>query len=432
METPRSAVIPVRVEHALRSTLGSHRTWGSALAVTLVLLLPGASVLRQASPVADGELSGQVRVSQQSSASAAQAVKARAAAKAKATAAAKAKAAARAKARAAAKAKAAARKAAAKAAKAKAAAMAGAPESVRLAGLNGDRSGLGWASGVYVGGSDPAKVAAFATWRGRPVDVVVDWAARRTWDDVINPDWLYDAWAGTPYTKTFGIAPLPEGDASATMAGCAAGSYNSKWHQFGKNIVDAGLGTGTVIRLGWEFNGNWYKWQAKDPGQFAECWRQIVGTVREVAPGLLWDWTVNRGTGQAVADARLAYPGDDYVDVVGVDSYDMWPAATDEAGWQQQYAGGYGLKFWSDFAAAHGKKLSVPEWGVYPGPGANGHDGGDNPFYIAKMKSFFAAEGSRLAYESYFNTDEAYYAGSLYGPTQNPIAAAKYRALFGR
>jgi hypothetical protein len=282
---------------------------------------------------------------------------------------------------------------------------------------------------VYVGGSSPAKVAAFAAWRGRPVDVAVDWAARQTWDDVINPDWLYKAWAGTPYTKVFGVAPVPEADAGATMAGCAAGTYDAKWRQFGDNIVAAGLGNGTVIRLGWEFNGNWYKWQASNPAQFARCWQQIVGTVRQVAPNLVWDWTVNRGAGQSVADARLAYPGDAYVDVVGVDSYDMWPGATNEAAWQQQYAGAYGLKFWSDFAAAHGKKLSVPEWGVYPGPGGGGADGGDNAFYVAKMEAFFRSQGSRLAYESYFNFDGAYYAGSLFGPMQNPDAAAEYHHL---
>jgi hypothetical protein len=151
-----------------------------------------------------------------------------------------------------------------------------------------------------------------------------------------------------------------------------------------------------------------------------------------VAPGLVWEWTVNRGVGQAVADARVAYPGDDYVDIVGVDSYVMWPAATSEAGWRQQYAGVFGLRFWSDFAAGHGKRLSVPEWGVYPGPGGGGHDGGDNGFYIAKMETFFAGEGDRLAYEAYFNFDGAYYAGSLYGPTQNPIAAAAYHHAIAR
>ena len=72
----------------------------------------------------------------------------------------------------------------------------------------------------------------------------------------------------------------------------------------------------------------------------------------------------------------------------------------------------------------------MPEWGVYPGTAHAGHNGGDNPRYIAKMRGFFAAQGRRLAYEAYFNESDGYYAGSLFGPAQNPAAAAKYRALW--
>jgi hypothetical protein len=279
-----------------------------------------------------------------------------------------------------------------------------------------NRSGLPWASGVYARGQGPSGIAAFATWRGRANDVVVDWPSRQTWDDVINPSWLFRTWAGTP-----------EADAGATMAGCAAGDYNEKWRQFGSNIKTAGLDSTTIIRLGWEFNGNWYKWAAYDPGQFAQCWRQIVTSAEQTAPALRWDWNVNRGPGQSVVDARKAYPGDGYVDIVGVDSYDAWPGARDEAGWAEQYSGDYGLKFWADFAAAHGKRLSVAEWGNYPGPATAGQSGGDNPFYINKMVAFFRSQGSNLAYEAYFNESASYFAGAIFAPTQVPSAAAAYR-----
>jgi hypothetical protein len=143
----------------------------------------------------------------------------------------------------------------------------------------------------------------------------------------------------------------------------------------------------------------------------------------------LWDWNVNRGKGSSVTDARRAYPGDAYVDIVGVDSYDMWPGVTSEADWARQYSGPFGLKFWSDFARAHGKRISVPEWALYP---ANaGSNGGDNAFYISKMRGFFKSQGSHLAYEAYFNESAPYVSGSLFGPTQNPAAAAKYKSLFG-
>jgi hypothetical protein len=68
---------------------------------------------------------------------------------------------------------------------------------------------------------------------------------------------------------------------------------------------------------------------------------------------------------RSVADA---YPGDDMVDIVGVDFYDMYPAYPDRAAWDAgfrstQNGGPRGLGTWLEFAKAHGKRLSVPEWG---------------------------------------------------------------------
>jgi hypothetical protein len=411
-----------RIELALGRAFSNRRVWGGAIAVALVLVVPGASMLQSPVTVTDGGLSGASlaplerysdshRLAQPDSGESSAAARARAKAKASASAIA----------------------AAAEKATIEAPAKTTRPTTPtgNTGRLNTELSGMPWVSGVYARGQGVAGVEAFGDWRGARVDVVVDWPARQTWDDIVNPTWLYNTWKNTPYTKVFGVAPVPEGDSSATMAGCAAGSYNDKWRQFGTNIKAAGLAGETVIRLGWEFNGDWYKWQANDPGQFAECWRQIVTSAESTAPALLWDWNVNRGKGASVVDARQAYPGDGYVDIVGVDSYDMFPGVKTEADWAKHYSGAFGLKFWSDFARSHGKKLSVPEWGVYPGPSSSGSNGGDNPLYISKMQSFFKSEGSHLAYESYFNESSSYIASALFGPEQNPAAAAKYNALFG-
>ncbi|GAA3616925.1 hypothetical protein GCM10022223_36790 [Kineosporia mesophila] len=301
---------------------------------------------------------------------------------------------------------------------------------IGLANLSDKASGLGWASGLYMPGSSAGNAAAFGKWRGAGVDVVVDWPARASWDDLINPEWLYDSWKNTSYTKSFGFPPFPED--GSTLSQCASGAYNDKWKQIATNIKAAGLDDTSVIRLGWEFNGDWYNWQANDPAAFAECWRQVVGAAESVAPALTWDWNVNRGVSAGQADPAKAYPGDKYVDIVGVDSYDMWPGATSESAWDEQLNGKQGLTYWANFAKNHGKKISVPEWGVYPGTAHAGNNGGDNAFYIAKMKAWFESLGSQLAYEAYFNEPASYYAGSIFGEVQNPNAAAKYKALWGK
>jgi hypothetical protein len=421
-----------RFNSKLGQAVSNRRVWGGVLALALVLVVPGVALIKNDVKGAELSLTGDSR-----NADALQELPdATASDKPNGTATSDTTSPATAAARAKAKAKAAAGQIALTAAKVTGDGTPRAktkdakkPTAGSTGRLNSGLSGLPWVSGVFPAGAGTAGVQAFGDWRGSDVDVVIDWSPRQSWNDVINPDWTYSQWKGTPYTKVFGVAMLPEGEGDATMAGCAAGSYNDKWREFGTNIRNAGLDGESVIRLGWEFNGDWYKWQAGNPDEFAECWRQIVGSAESTAPALLWDWNPIRGAGKSVVDPRKAWPGDSYVDIVGVDAYDMWPGATDEASWAEQYSGAYGLKFWSDFAKDHGKKISVPEWGLYPTNTAS--TGGDNAFFISKMQGFFKEEGSHLAYESYFNEKAAYIASSLFGPEQNPIAAARYKSLFG-
>jgi Glycosyl hydrolase family 26 len=420
-----------RAEVGAGRVLSNRRAWGAALAVTLVLVVPGASVLNRAPAIIadDSLLSGgaDFQASQQFPTTAPVTTAPDDAATAEATATATA-AAARAKATAAAAATTrAAGKTSPSSRRTSAPASRSRDTSGPLPGISGARSGLPYASGLYMPGSKSSNAAAFGDWRGRDVDVVVDWPARQNWDDIENPDWLISAWKNTPYTKVWGVAPIPE-DGSSSLASCAAGNNNSHWRTFGQNMKNSGYSNQIVIRLGWEFNGNWYAWSAKNPAEFAGCWRQIVGTVSAIAPDLRWDWNVNRGP-NSVANAADAYPGDQYVDIIGIDSYDQYPGVKSEADWQTQYSGPQGLKRWVDFAKAHGKPFSVPEWGLYPTRGSNG--GGDNALYISKMLDFFKANEANLAYEAYFNEPATYYQGAIFAPSLNPQAAARYKSLLG-
>jgi hypothetical protein len=274
-------------------------------------------------------------------------------------------------------------------------------------------------------------VAGFGAWRGRPADVVTAWGNRATWNDITDPAFVYRQWQGAPQTLALGVAMLPEHVAGVSLAACAAGDYNSYWRQFGTTIASYGLGS-SVIRLGWEFNGDWYAWQATSPATWAACWRQVVTSARATAPNLQWDWNVNRGVSAGLADPTLAYPGDAYVTTVGVDSYDMWPGATTAAGWQAQLNGPQGLNYWLTFAKAHGKQLAVPEWGSVT---TGGSPGGDNPAYVNDMDNFFTANAPAIAYESTFQSATVggnYGTSGTYGGTSTPVpnAAAAYAKDF--
>ena len=109
--------------------------------------------------------------------------------------------------------------------------------------------------------------------------------------------------------------------------------------------------------------------------------------------------------------------------MVGIDSYDWWPAATTAAGWNEQLNGKQGLNYWLEFAKAHGKKLSVPEW-------ANARYGrsvgGDDPQYVRDMRSFFSANARYLSFEAICQSPIGWYAGGRLMPK----AAAVYTTVF--
>jgi mannan endo-1,4-beta-mannosidase len=67
-----------------------------------------------------------------------------------------------------------------------------------------------------------------------------------------------------------------------------------------------------------EMNGNWFWWDGKDPGTFKQLWRQMFDyfTKTKGLDNLLWVYAPNHGTNTAVY-----YPGDRYVDLVGLDAY---------------------------------------------------------------------------------------------------------------
>jgi Glycosyl hydrolase family 26 len=78
-----------------------------------------------------------------------------------------------------------------------------------------------------------------------------------------------------------------------------------------------------LFRPWWEMNGGWYSW-GQDP-DFIAAWRHFHDlVVAEGATNVTWAWVVNtiwEEGGEVKADPTPYYPGDAYVDWVGVDAY---------------------------------------------------------------------------------------------------------------
>ena len=289
--------------------------------------------------------------------------------------------------------------------------------------------------GVYVGPADPEGVAQFEDWLGSPVGCAEDFLSSDKWQHISAPVWWVDHWAPDRgnHHLVLSVPLLP--DSGADLASGAAGAYDQHFRDLATLLVERGLGA-TTLRLGWEFNAGEFPWSVQPDGgdsgnataeNFAEYWRHVVTAMREV-PGADFaiDWTVNNGVNPVSAED--AYPGDDYVDIIGVDAYDkVWGEHASEVSdqaerWQLvRSAENEGLDYWAAFASEHGKAVSIPEWGVSTGD----HGGGDNPYYMREMLQWMQDNG--VVYDSYFNVESSRLTSGEF-----PEAAAVYRAYADR
>jgi Glycosyl hydrolase family 26 len=89
-------------------------------------------------------------------------------------------------------------------------------------------------------------------------------------------------------------------------------------------------GRPTLLRWAWEMNGDWYPWGAagngRDPAGFVAAWRRVHRIFAEQgASNVAWVWSPNWNSSPDApwnAVPRF-YPGDAYVDWVGVSGYNL-------------------------------------------------------------------------------------------------------------
>ncbi len=278
--------------------------------------------------------------------------------------------------------------------------------------------------GTYRGASAVSSVQQWESWRGAPAAQALDFLADEDWSKIATPYWWVGNWSASTYKTrmVYSVPMLPQ--TSSSLAEGATGAYDSYFRSLAQMLVENGQGAVT-IRLGWEFNGNWYRWRVDTGGEanYAAYYRRVVTAMRSVAGATFkFDWCTNNGSVPATVNPELAYPGDAYVDFVSQDVYDQyWPATTDEAArWKGIVERPYGLNWLAGFAAAHGKRIGLPEWGIGYG---NPTVGGDSPAFIQHMYDWIAQHD--VAYSNYWE-----YEGAQLMTGANPLAAARFKALF--
>jgi hypothetical protein len=181
---------------------------------------------------------------------------------------------------------------------------------------------------------------------------------------------------------------------------CVAGHYDGYAETLGRSLVAAGL-QNTVIRLGPEMNGNWEPdfigTTAPEQKLWAKCFDNEVTSLRRAkGEHFLIDWNINACTG----NYRFSdyYPGNAYVDIMGIDLYDVGCLTPSTPLTFAQLADEpFGLADFESFANSKKKPMSIPEWSLQESPS------GDDPGYVSGMGREFDTKD--FAFETYFIGD---------------------------
>ncbi len=325
------------------------------------------------------------------------------------------------------------------------------------------------------------RAAVVTSWeqsRGAEVAVIAVAPSRESWEALQNTWFMDDERIPVGFKGTLNIA-MPLWPEDGNLDDAYAGNYNAEWEKFGKSV--AAKYPNAYIRIGWEMNLN--DWYFKATPDNAEHWKKAfinaVISLRKASTSFRIIFNPNEGAGQTgTEDATLFYPGDEYVDLIGLDAYDWsfrsfighlpktavhripadiagtpsqclprspcsvqtfehldvsirelagtydwWPGYTNDANIARHRDSEYGWNWWLDFTKRHNKKFCLPEWGIAT---ANSASGGDNPLYINFVYPWLKENKSWVQMECYFDESADYLRSDLF-TGYNPKASAEYK-----
>jgi len=300
--------------------------------------------------------------------------------------------------------------------------------------------------GVYLG--NEAALQPWESWFGRPVDYYSFDVPTSGWDMYLVDNMPFE----TPIEPiasereiavTVKMFPPDE----TTLNAVAAGDHTDRHRAFARSLIDHGMADATV-RIGHEMNGQWsFDGAVGRPERFVQAWRQVVAAMN-AAGGAAFDYVWSPHIGRIDMNPRDAYPGDEWVDQIGLTVYDRYqqyyPSECDgscvrelrEENWNRLVNQEFGLEDWAEFAREHDKPLAFPEYGVVA-RSWNGVGGGDNPMFFERFAEWIETNEDLVAWHNpwcfvagpHFVGPNRLHVSEEYQP--HPDASQTFRALFG-
>ncbi|MFI1563015.1 glycoside hydrolase family 26 protein [Streptomyces sp. NPDC020490] len=281
------------------------------------------------------------------------------------------------------------------------------------------------AFGAYLdyGALGLARMAALSHWLGgAELRVGHTYLPGDRWSNIEGAPGFLDMWADWRTEKADRMLVLnvpmlerseggvPDDEVRTLLREGAAGAFDHHFRALAERLVRLRV-PDTVIVLGWEMNGITYTHRCgPDPEAWKRYWNRIVTTMRSV-PGQKFRFDFAPTRGRDAVPWTECYPGDDTVDIIGMDAYDQ-PSGLS---FEQQVKEPYGLQQHVDFAKAHGKPISYPEWGLFRN--------GDNAEYMKRMLAWMGE------HKPLYNTLSDYCPHGVWQCPANPRASAVYRSV---
>jgi Glycosyl hydrolase family 26 len=268
-------------------------------------------------------------------------------------------------------------------------------------------------------------MAAFEEWRGRKSDITLLFMGRDhfnrdygQWPDgrTLKPGGTLESVTSRGMTVSLAIPLLTTAD-SGDFAKLARGDLDDAHRAVARRIQEIVGRHPIYLRLGWEATRG-YPWSYSgldgnaDPDEYKQAYRRIARIYKEEIPGAKVVWNHLKKHTVPIVDY---YPGDDAVDVIGIDPYDncQGTGCVDSEREWEKFLGSYdpatgmaqGLQGLLDFARSHGKKLSICEWGA-SNRDFDSKSRTNNAYYVTAMYQFFKDNAEAIEYESYFGAEK--------------------------
>lgn len=256
--------------------------------------------------------------------------------------------------------------------------------------------------GVYIGVPGETlrnhnQYNSFTAAMGQAPRLVTTYVAWDRWGPamVSQAQWGAGTMRSAPYSAKLipvvGIPMTTRGDHSADQAFRDIADGKHDWDFAGILAAYAAVSKQLYIRPAWEMNGNWFPWSVtpSSVSEFVSAFQHVAAlahSFRDATVTVVWN---PAAPGSGAIDYKSIYPGDNAVDVIGVDTFGVGAGGVPN---HQVFETNDVMRFSAAAAAQmaveHNKPLAFPEVGA----------GATDAVFPASLAQSVAASGARIAF----------------------------------